>query len=113
MTEKVIKSAMTAIEKHSILNVKEVLEVLKHQPIKMMSWGTKDLKNLNNKGLIFKVNGNLHKGCVLISLSYNDTFQVDLINVRGRITETITDVYVDNLVDVIDEKIERISIYKD
>ncbi len=112
MTENVLKTALSIVDKQSTLNVKETLDVLKHQKLKMMSWGSRDFKNIENKGLIFKVSGHLHKGYVLVSLSYNDTFTVSLLNIRGRVIETITDVYVDSLTDLIDEKVEKISIYK-
>lgn len=107
MTENVLKTALSIIEKQSPLNIKETLEVLKRKPIIMMSWGSKDFKNIDNKGLIFKVNGRLHKGYVLISLSYNDTYKVDLINVRGRVIYSISDIYVDMLTETIDGKVEK------
>ena len=61
----------------------------------------------DDKGLKFLVNGFKHKGWV--SVEYNegtDLFDVTIGN------ERITDVYIENLVDVIDSAVERTYDYE-
>lgn len=92
-------------------NQNETLRLLKSSGAIMMSWGTSNLSRLGNQGLIFKTNGNHHKGYVLITLNWDDTYEVHLINNRARVLETITNVYWDELVNRIDEKVEKIKEY--
>jgi hypothetical protein len=81
-----------------------------HGPI-FFSWGAKNFINLANKGLIFKVNGNHHKGYVLITLGWNDTYNVYIISTHGNIVNEYKEVYCDMLVEVIDNRIEYIEDY--
>ena len=57
-------------------------------------------------GLTFKVRGAKHKGYVAILLMPSDTYTVLLMNRTGTVTETIDDVYCDNLTEVIDRRVE-------
>jgi hypothetical protein len=80
------------------------------------SWGvsqTRVLKKDNEGyGLLFRVNGHHHKGFVLITLNFLDYFDVRLISTKAVVKDTVEDVFVGDLFNVIDEKVERIPEYK-
>lgn len=79
----------------------------------MWSWGFSYPKALpNNEGLIFNVNGFKHKGCVKVVYNEGmDLFAVILLDKQNNELQRIEDVYFDQLVDVIDEAVERTSDY--
>ena len=95
-------------------NYSETIQVLKSNKNVYYSWGTSkislvdvDKQDKNYvKGLLLSVSGRLHKGYVLITLGFDDTYCVYIMNNRGRVLDTHKDVYVDMLVDVIDYSIE-------
>lgn len=65
-------------------------------------------------GLEFKCNGFKHAGTVQIVLDAGkDLFEVHLISGNGKKVKTIEDVFLDNLVSVIDENIEKTEDYKE
>ena len=84
------------------------MQILKAQLGIVFSWGFhRPMRLPNDKGLAFRVNGFKHKGWV--SVEYNagtDLFDVTIGN------ERITDVYIENLVDVIDSAVERTYDYE-
>ena len=86
-----------------------ILQILKAQLMVVFSWGFHRPTRLpDDKGLKFLVNGFKHKGWV--SVEYNagtDLFDVTIGN------ERITDVYIENLVDVIDSAVERTYDYEE
>lgn len=64
-------------------------------------------------GLRFKVQGFKFRG--VVEVTYNegkDLFEVSFIK-RGKVVDVITDVYLDMLVDVIDNKVEKTADYKE
>ena len=69
------------------------------------------MTNIENKGLMFKVNGHHHKGYVLITLDWMDTYDVHLVTTHGNIVKSFEMVYFDMLVEIIDNNIERIEEY--
>lgn len=76
------------------------------------SWGVSNLVNIQDKGLLMKVRGNHHKGYVFVTLGYEDLYQVHIISTQGNIKESIEGIFFDNLQEVIDRKIERVSEYQ-
>jgi hypothetical protein len=92
-------------------SVKPILDFLIGHTYRFWSWGSTKYSNVSDKGLFFKVNGNHHKGYVLITLDWSDTFDVHIINTKNRVIDTFTGVYIDQLFDVIDERIEKIPTY--
>jgi hypothetical protein len=92
-------------------NLTETMSVLTHNQNIYWSWGVNQKMNIDNKGLLLNVNGHHHKGSVLITLSWNDTYSVYIINNRGRILNEYKEVYFDVLTEVIDNRIERIKEY--
>lgn len=93
-------------------NPKETLQWLTANKMMYFSWGSNDLRNFEDKALAIKVSGHHHKGQILITLGWNDTYTLRLINTMGKVTGTFTDIYCDQLAEFIDNKIERISSYK-
>ena len=93
-------------------NPAETLQVIQHNKQIYWSWGVEKLVNYYDKGLILIVNGHHHKGVLLITLAWNDTYSFHLINDNGTVKESIHDVYFDELQERIDKKIEYINEYK-
>lgn len=91
----------------------QTLEVLTHNKPIYWTWGVSQLFNCNNKGLLMKVNGHHHKDYVLITLSWDDTYKVSYLNRELNVIGTDEMVYFDELVERIDNRIERISEYID
>lgn len=98
-------------------NDKEMAEyiysILLTQPIILMSWGFHSPRIIHN-GLSFQVNGFKHKGKV--SIKYNegqDLFDIFLLDNNDKIVDTINIVYFDQLVEIIDERVEKTEDYND
>jgi hypothetical protein len=90
-----------------------IFSILLSQPIIISSWGFQSPRIIK-QGLSFLVNGFKHKGRV--NISYNegqDLFDVYLLDENDKIVDTINMVYFDQLVEVIDERVERTEDYND
>lgn len=86
-----------------------IWHILSLDPYIPMSWGI-DLEGLesDDTSLEFHVQGFIHTGNVRITyIEGADVFQVTLYGEDGELKDTINDVYLDNLVSVIDEKVEK------
>ena len=88
-----------------------ILSILRTQLMIMFSWGFHRPYAIEN-GLAFSVNGYLHKGKV--EVVYDEGW--DLFDVRfikdGKVIETIEGVYINGLVQVIDDYVEKTSDYE-
>ena len=93
-------------------NVKETMSLLRHNLPIYWSWGVSSVTNVSDKGLLLKVNGHHHKSYVFITLAFDDTYTVHIISNRGNVLNTYEMVYFDMLVEVIDNRIEKIPDYK-
>lgn len=96
------------------LNPQELLVLLRQDMMVFWSWGTHALRVDNMKRpRMFRmmVNGHHHSGHVYIFLNGMDLFDVYLTSSQGKIKDIITDLYFDQLVETIDNKVERISDY--
>ena len=89
----------------------ETLMVLKSPLNIYWTWGVSKLQKVDERGLILKVNGHHWKDYVLITLGWNDTYTVTLLDGDYNPTKSITDVYFDVLQTVIDKEIEYIDSY--
>jgi len=87
------------------------MEVLSYNKSIYWSWGVSKRMNLNDRGLLLKVSGNHHKGSVLITLGWDDTYCVYIISNSGKILNEYKEVYFDVLTELIDNRIERIKEY--
>lgn len=97
------------------MDANELMALLKSKGFAVFaSWGasqfTVDKKNYPTM-FRMKVNGHHHKGHVYIFLSFLDLFDVYLTKIDGTIVQKVEGLYFDQLVDWIDEKIERIPEY--
>lgn len=92
-------------------NPQETMKVLTHNIQIYWSWGVSRKHNLEDRGLLLKVNGHHHKGYVLITLCGNDTYTVHIISTHGNTLNTYKEVYFDDLVEIIDNRIEKIPEY--
>ena len=81
-----------------------------------MSWGSRSwtLRQVAGVtiGLQFRVSGHHHKGLVILTVNGLDLFDIYLTKLNGEIKEKISDVYLEDLIDVIDRKVEYISTYE-
>lgn len=93
------------------LNVQELRDLLAYDRTVFWSWGCQNFVNYGNKILKFKVNGHHHKGNVFISLNGNDLFDIVLTSSQNNIKDKLNDIYFDDLVNVLDTKIEKIKEY--
>lgn len=94
-------------------NIRETMQVLGSNMNIFWSWGITTKVNISNKGLLLKVSGHHHKGYVLITLAWDDTYTVDIISTHGKVKDTYEMIYFDMLVETIDNRIERIKEYVD
>lgn len=78
---------------------------------KVWSWGAHAWTSIEGKFLMFVVNGHHHKGRVFIGVNGLDLFDIYLAKKNGEIIQTIENVYLEDLIDTIDTKVERISDY--
>ncbi len=92
-------------------NPMETLRIIKSKPNWMWSWGFRNPKNYENKVLLFRVSGHHHKGYVAITLNWDDTYIVTLLNIRWAVKKTFENVYVDELMELLDVNIERKENY--
>ena len=93
-------------------NVTETLNLIKRGGAKFWSWGGHAWTNFDNKFLRFKVSGRLHSGHVYLSVNGLDLYNIYLTTTRGTLIKTIEGIYFDDLVDVIDNNIEKVSEYR-
>lgn len=77
---------------------------------KVWSWGVEKIHFYENKLLGLKVNGHHFTGIVCITLNGNDTFNIDYWQ-EGVLLDTKNEIYIDQLIDVIDLDIEFIKSY--
>jgi hypothetical protein len=92
-------------------DVNDTLKLLKLHSLYLATWGAHNYVNVQNKGLMFSVQGHHHKGKVLVSLKWDDTYIVTLINTQNNVKESFENIYCDELADFIDRKVERIADY--
>lgn len=92
-----------------------IMQILKSQLMKMWSWGFNNpIALANNKGIKFNVNGFKHKGWVEVVYDEGaDLFNINLLNDSNNVVKQINGVYLDNLVDVIDNAVEKTDNYEE
>ena len=84
-----------------------IMMILKSRLTVMFSWGARRFTAIQN-GLVFHVQGYLLNGWVKIIYNEGtDAFDLSFINNRKEIVKTVNEVYIDNLVDVIDYHVEN------
>jgi hypothetical protein len=96
----------------SEFNTDETLSILRSNISIFWSWGVERYFNVEDRGLMMKVNGNHHKGWVLITLGWNDYYRVHILTKYGEVLDSFTEVCFDELIQTIDDRIERIEEYE-
>ena len=84
----------------------------RHAFVTVMSWGARAWKVYKDMFLRFMVSGHHHKGHVYIILGWDDTFTLYYTTSKGKIVDKREGVYVDELIDVIDKRVEYIEQYQ-
>ncbi len=88
-----------------------IYSILLSQPTILMSWGFLSPRAIQN-GLSFHVHGFIHTGRVIIKYNEGqDLFDVYLENQNDEIIDTINMVFFDQLVNVIDDRVEKTDDY--
>lgn len=111
MTQEFVKTVASKYE--SEFNLTETMAVLRRNINIYFSWGVSQVINFENKAMVLKVSARRHKAYVVITLAWNDTYSVYLVNTKGEIKKEFKEVYWEDLVEIIDNEIERIPAYKD
>ena len=78
--------------------------------MKVWSWGANSWTAIEN-GLAFKVQGFKFKGIVTIVLMGNDTYTIQFIK-ANKVKKEMSDVYCDEMTDLIDQYVELTDNYK-
>lgn len=86
---------------------KYIMIILKQRWQIMWSWGCSRFTALN-EGLMWHVQGYLLNGWVKVLYNYGtDAFDVYFLNNKKELLKKVEEVYIDNLVDVIDWNVEK------
>lgn len=89
-----------------------ILSILRTYLNIVWSWGFHNPKAIQN-GLAFKVQGFLHKGWVLVEYDKGaDLFDIKLLSDQLEEVKSIEGIYVDELIDVIDDAVECCNNYE-
>ena len=91
----------------------EIMKYIQNHGNVPMSWGIENTLIIGKKILSFKVNGFKFQGIVFIHLNFDDTFVINLVKDMKsyEIVETIGGVYIEDLVPIIDSKVEKTENY--
>ena len=91
-----------------------IWSILKTQMTVIMSWGLDPSKaRVIDNGMEIYVQGFLHKGFVQITLNDGtDLFEIILLSEEGETVKFIEDVFLDCLVNTLDENIEKCENYE-
>ena len=91
-----------------------ILGILRTNPFVVMSWGINPASiEVVDLGVKFHVQGFKHKGFVQVVLNEGeDLFEVTLISEEGETMNTIEHIFVDNLISIIDDAVEKTEDYE-
>ena len=92
---------------------KYIIAILRTQPMVVFSWGFNSPTAIEN-GLAFQVQGYKHNGRVEVVYDEGlDLFVAKTINQDGTIRDEVEGIYIDQLVSVIDNLVEKTEDYKE
>ena len=91
-----------------------IFEIFKSNLPVVWSWGIDPASiQVINLGVKFHVQGFKHKGNVQVAYNEGeDLFEVSLIDENDKTVKTIESIFLDNLISVIDENIEKCENYE-
>ena len=88
-----------------------IISIFKTNLPMIMSWGYNSPVALEN-GLRFSVNGFKHKGNVAVIYDEGlDLFNIEILTFENEVIDTINGVYFDQLIEVIDNRVELVEDY--
>ena len=92
-----------------------ILSIFRTNPFVVMSWGINPASiTIVEVGVKFHVQGFIHTGYVQVVLNEGeDLFEVTLISEEGETLKTIEHIFVDNLICVIDDAVEKCENYEE
>ena len=92
-----------------------ILSIFRTNPFVVMSWGINPASiTIVEVGVRFHVQGFLHTGYVQVVLNEGeDLFEVTLISEEGKTLKTIEHIFVDNLITIIDDAVEKCENYQE
>ena len=92
-----------------------ILSIFGSNPFVVMSWGINPASiTIVDVGVKFHVQGFIHTGYVQVVLNEGeDLFEVTLISEEGKTLNTIEHIFVDNLICVIDDAVEKCQNYEE
>ena len=92
-----------------------ILNIFRTNPFVVMSWGINPASiTIVEVGVKFHVQGFIHTGFVQVVLNEGeDLFEVTLISEEGETLKTIEHIFVDNLICVIDDAVEKCQNYEE
>ena len=92
-----------------------ILSIFRTNHFVVMSWGINPATiTIVDVGVKFHVQGFIHTGYVQVVLNEGeDLFEVTLISEEGETLKTIEHIFVDNLICVIDEAVEKCENYQE
>ena len=92
-----------------------ILSIFRTNPFIVMSWGINPASiTIVKVGVKFHVQGFIHTGYVQVVLNEGeDLFEVTLISEEGETLKTIEHIFVDNLICVIDDAVEKCENYQE
>ena len=102
-------------ENRNLEMARYIWSILKTQLTIIMSWGI-DLDSIRvvNQGIQFHVQGFKHTGYVKVVLNEGkDLFEVSPLSNNGECVKFLDEVYLDMLVDTIDQVVERTEDYEE
>lgn len=94
-------------------NASETMQWLTRNAPVYWSWGVSKKIAIGNKGLLLRVHGHHFDGYVLITLDWNDIYEVHFIKTNATVVSSHEGIYCDMLAEFIDDRIERIPEYTD
>ena len=92
-------------------SMEELVKVMSRS-MKVWSWGAHKWTKFSDYVLGFKVNGHHHKGWVYVMVGFSDTFLVVYTNTHNKVIDIRENVYIDELINTIDTKVEFIEEYQ-
>jgi len=110
MSNKKVTALKSAMQRE--FDPKETIQWVTMNRLWVMTWGARNFTNFENKALAFRVSGHKHKGIVLITLAWDDTYTVRLLSTQWNEKAVFDNVYCDDLAELIDTNVERIAEYK-
>lgn len=91
-------------------SMQELVNAIKRN-VKVWCWAARGWTKMNKALLRFRVSAHRHKGFIYIAVNGSDLFDIWLTNLKGDVKHTFTDVYIEDLIDTIDNHIEKQSNY--